>query len=185
MYGSPSGRPTGTVPGTWHGSPSILPVLLQEKGYLEVRLAQRPNGSTAWIKQVDVVLSSTPYRIVVHLARRRLDLYAAGKLALEAPVGVGTNRYPTPAGHFFVAFVAAAPSPAYGPFVLVTSGHSNSIGDWEESGDALIAIHGPIGADAEIGTSGAQVSHGCIRLHIPDLVRLRPVPAGSPVDIVP
>jgi lipoprotein-anchoring transpeptidase ErfK/SrfK len=67
---------------------------------------------------------------------------------------------------------------------MVTSAHSDSITDWEESGDAMIAIHGPLGAQAAIGTTGAAVSHGCIRLQLTDLSQLRVVPVGSPVDIV-
>ena len=65
---------------------------------------------------------------------------------------------------------------------MVTSAHSNTISDWEESGDAITAIHGPLGADAAIGTTGARVSHGCVRLHDADLIQLRDVPAGTPVD---
>jgi hypothetical protein len=61
----------------------------------------------------------------------------------------------------------------------------NSNTDWENSGDALIALHGPLGSDSQIGTTGAPVSHGCIRLHESDLEQLRPVPVGSPIDIVP
>jgi lipoprotein-anchoring transpeptidase ErfK/SrfK len=68
--------------------------------------------------------------------------------------------------------------------VMVSSAHSNTISDWESSGDALMAIHGPLGADAQIGTTGARVSHGCVRLHVADLVHLRVVPAGSPIDVV-
>jgi len=103
---------------------------------------------------------------------------------MNAPAGIGTTRDPTPTGNFFVAFFAAPPSSGYGAFVIVTSGHSNAISDFEESGDAVVAIHGPLGADRAIGTTGAQVSHGCVRLHESDLVQLRQVPAGSPVDIV-
>lgn len=64
---------------------------------------------------------------------------------------------------------------------MVTSAHSNTISDWEESGDAITAIHGPLGADAAIGTTGARVSHGCVRLHDADLIQLRDVPAGTPL----
>jgi hypothetical protein len=64
----------------------------------------------------------------------------------------------TPIGHFFVASFAPAPSSAWGPFVIVTSAHSNAITDWEESGDAVVAIHGPLGEDAEIGTTGADLA---------------------------
>jgi len=68
----------------------------------------------------------------------------------------------------------------------VTSAHSDAITDWENSGDAIIAIHGPItaGADALIGTTGAAVSNGCVRLHDADLAQLSGIPAGTPVDIV-
>lgn len=183
-YASPGGAVVGTVPGTWYGEPSVLPVITETDGYLQVRLAQRPNGSTAWIKQSSVTLGSTPYRIVVNVDTFHLMFYKSGALVLDAPAGVGTLQDPTPTGHFFVAFFAAAPSPAWGPYVMVTSGHSDAISDWEESGDAIVAIHGPLGADAEIGTTGARVSHGCVRLHVPALEELRVVPVGTPVDII-
>ncbi len=183
-YASPGGVQTGTVPGTWFGAPSALPVIAQDNGFLQVRLAQRPNGSTAWITASSATLSSTPYRIVVDLATEHLMLYKAGQLLMSAPAGIGTAQDPTPTGNFFVALYASPPSTAWGPFVMVTSGHSNAISDYEESGDAIVAIHGPLGADAAIGTSGARVSHGCVRLHDSDLVQLRSVPVGSPVQIL-
>jgi lipoprotein-anchoring transpeptidase ErfK/SrfK len=172
------------VPATWHSAPSTLPVIAQRPGWLQVRLAQRPNGSTAWVLAADVSLASSPYRIVIDLATTHLTLYRDGQPVLSVPAGVGTPAYPTPAGQYFVAFLAAPPSPGYGAFVMVTSAHSNTITDWESSGDAMVAIHGPLGSDRQIGTTGAAVSHGCVRLHESDLVQLRPVPVGSPVDIV-
>ena len=51
-------------------------------------------------------------------------------------------------------------------------------------GDAFTAIHGPLGADAAIGDTGGEISHGCVRLHVDDLARLAPVPLGAPVVIV-
>jgi len=169
---------------TWHSSPVFLPVVAIRSGYLDVRLATRPNDSTTWIRSAGVPLLRTPYRIVINLATRHLLLYRDGTLVLNAPAGIGTATDPTPTGHFFVAFFAAAPSPAWGPFILVTSAHSDAIGDWEASGDALVGIHGPIGANAEIGIDGARISHGCVRLLDSDLVKLRAVPDGSPIDIV-
>ena len=79
-----------------------------------------------------------------------------------------------------------SPGPGYGPFVLVTSDHSDTITDWENSGDAIIGIHGPITShdDSLIGTTGAAISHGCIRLHDADLAQLSVIPAGTPIDIV-
>jgi lipoprotein-anchoring transpeptidase ErfK/SrfK len=159
-------------------------VVGQQAGWVEVRLAQRPNGSTAWVPAADVTLATDPYFIVVDLTTTHLRLFKAGQEIASLPAGVGTPQVPTPAGQFFVALFASAPSPGYGAFVIVTSAHSDAISDWELSGDAITAIHGSLGADAAIGTTGARVSHGCIRLHNADLARLRDVPAGTPIDIL-
>jgi lipoprotein-anchoring transpeptidase ErfK/SrfK len=176
----------GTVPASWYERPSVLPVVATKPGWVEVRLAQRPNESTAWLPASDVTLSKTPYEIVVNLATTRLALYENGQLVFSAPAGVGTPSDPTPTGHYFVAFREQPPSPnpGYGPFILVTSAHSPAISDWEGSGDAVIGIHGPLGEDSQIGTSGARISHGCIRLHDQALERLTEVPAGTPIDVV-
>lgn len=123
-YSGPAGRRTGTVPGAWLGAASSLPVIAQDDGYLDVRLAQRPDGSTAWILATAVRLSVTPYRIVVDLHTEHLRLYKNGELVLDAPAGVGTAVDPTPTGNFFVALLERAPAPAWGPFIVVTSGHS-------------------------------------------------------------
>jgi lipoprotein-anchoring transpeptidase ErfK/SrfK len=183
-YASPNGPPTEIVPGSWYGVVSALPVIADTPGWYEVRLAQRPNQSTAWIRTAGVTLTSTPYRIVVNLTTMHLTLYDQGNPVLDAPAGIGALDDPTPTGAYFVAFFTQAPSSGYGPFVVVTSAHSDAIADWEGSGDAIIAIHGPLGLDAEIGTTGAAISHGCIRLHDTDLAQLRDIPAGSPIDIV-
>ncbi|HWE65826.1 MAG TPA: L,D-transpeptidase [Acidimicrobiales bacterium] len=183
-YAAPGGAKSVSIPAMWHGAISTLPVIWAKPGWLDVRLAQRPNGSTAWVRDSAVSLTSTPYRIVVNLKTTRIYLYKSGHMIFSAPAGVGTTADPTPTGQYFVAFFASPPSSGYGAFVLVSSAHSNTISDWEESGDALMAIHGPLGADSEIGTTGALVSHGCVRLHEADLLHLRQVPAGSPIDVV-
>jgi len=183
-YAAPNGAATGVVPGSWQGAPSVLPVIAESPGWLEVRLAQRPNGSTAWIRSAGIPLTASPYRIVVDLATMHLSLYDDGNLVMNAPAGIGLNSTPTPTGDFFVAFLESPPSAGYGPFIMVTSAHSNVIADFENSGDAIIGIHGPLGADAAIGTTGAQVSNGCIRLHDADLAQLEVVPPGSPIQII-
>jgi lipoprotein-anchoring transpeptidase ErfK/SrfK len=186
--GSPApGAPsTTTVPGSWYGYPSVLPVIAQTAGWLEVRLAQRPNESTAWVPTADVTLSTTPYRIVIDLTTEHLAVYQSGKEIDDFPAGIGTPDDPTVTGNFFMTMQVPPPDPSYGPFVLVTSAHSNSITDWDGSGDAIIAIHGPIDSydDSLIGTTGAQISHGCVRLHDSDLAQLASIPAGTPIDIV-
>ena len=185
-YASPGRLAAGTVPASWYQRPSVLPVIAVRPGWVEVRLAQRPDESTAWLPASDVRLSTTPYQIVVDLATTRLSLFDHGRLVFSAPAGVGTTDDPTPTGQYFVAFdePPPEPNPGYGPFILVTSAHSPTISDWEGSGDAVIGIHGPLGEDSEIGTSGAKISHGCIRLHDHALERLAKVPPGTPIDIV-
>jgi lipoprotein-anchoring transpeptidase ErfK/SrfK len=183
-YARPGGPRTGWIPGRWYGAQSVLPVIGSSPGWVQVRLAQRPNGSTAWVQDSQVELRSTPYRIVIDLATTHLTLYADGKRVFSTPAGVGTDSDPTPPGHYFVAFFEAPPTPGYGPFVIVTSAHSESISDWEKSGDAVIGIHGPLGGAYLIGKDGAKISHGCVRLSDPELLRLRMVPAGTPIDIL-
>jgi lipoprotein-anchoring transpeptidase ErfK/SrfK len=159
-------------------------VLAGQPGWIEVRLAQRPNESVAWLPATSIRLALDTYHIIIHLGTTQLQLFNHGQLMADFPVGIGVPSAPTPTGHFFVALFARPPSPGYGQFVMVTSAHSNTLSDWEESGDAIVAIHGSLGSDAAIGTTGAAVSHGCIRLHDADLLHLRDVPAGTPIDIV-
>jgi lipoprotein-anchoring transpeptidase ErfK/SrfK len=183
-FKSPGGPKDRNVPDRWHNEPITMPVILVDDGYYKVRLPGRPNGSTTWVKASQVLTGETPYQIVIDVKATHLRLYFKGKQILNAPVGVGTKSDPTPIGHFFVSFFAAPPIAGYGPFIMVTSAHSNSITDWEDSGDAMVAIHGPLGEQAAIGTKGARVSHGCIRMQIKDQGRLRVVPVGTPVNIV-
>jgi lipoprotein-anchoring transpeptidase ErfK/SrfK len=151
-----------------------------------VRLAQRPNGSTTWIPLSDVSLSTTPYHLILNLASEHLVVYEYGKEIMDFPAGVGAPDDPTVTGNFFITMRVSPPDAGYGPFVLVTSAHSDTISDWEDSGDAIIAIHGPITSydDQLIGTTGAAISHGCIRLHDADLAQLNVIPPGSPLDII-
>ncbi len=186
-YASPeAAAPDMTVPGTWYGYPSVLPVITTEPGWLDVRLAQRPNGSTIWVHQSDVTLSNTPYYIVLSLTTMHLQVFDNGALMFDFPAGVGAPDDPTPTGNYFMPMQYPSPGPGYGPFVLVTSDHSDTITDWENSGDAIIGIHGPITSydDSLIGTTGAAISHGCIRLHDADLAQLSVIPAGTPIDVV-
>ncbi len=181
---SPGGPSTQMVPGSWYKAASVLPVIAQRPGWVEVRLAQRPNESTTWVPKADVTLAQVAYRIVINLSTEHLQVFKSGTQVADFPAGIGTVDDPTPTGEFFLAFIAAPPSPGYGAFILATSAHSNVITDFDNSGDAITAIHGPLGADAAIGTTGAKVSHGCIRLHAADLLQLKDVPVGTPISIV-
>jgi lipoprotein-anchoring transpeptidase ErfK/SrfK len=184
-FSTPGGAQIGTV-GLWYGYRLVLPVVAEQPEWLQVRLPQRPNQSTAWVKAADVTLSSTSYRIVVSLSATHLTVYRAGFPILRFPAGIGTTATPTVTGSYFVAVHESHVAAPYGPFVLDTSAHSEAIQSWEGAGDAIIAIHGPITAtaDARIGTTGTRISNGCIRLHDSDLAQLAVIPVGTPVDIV-
>ena len=184
-YASPeSTTPTQTIAPTWGGAPSALPVVGQRKDWSEVRLVERPSGtSTAWLKSSSVTFSRTPYHVVVDLGSTRVVLFERSRVVLCAPAGVGTADHPTPTGHFFVALLARSPSPAYGPFVLVTSAMADTVTDWQQSGVPVITVAGPLGSAPAIGRTGARVTTGGVRLLDQDLERLRPLPAGTPVDI--
>ncbi len=173
-----------TIPASWSGATSSLPVIAEQGQRAEVRLLQRPNGTTAWIALASASLTYTPYHLYVDLSTNRLLLYNASKLVLRAPAGLGAPQTPTPAGSYFVALFAQSPSPSYGPFVIVTSAIADTITDWEQDGNPMVAITGPLDTEAAIAAGGGAVSQASIRLLADDLSRLRNVPAGTPVDVV-
>lgn len=179
----PDGDVNGSVDPDWHDVALAFPVIDQASGAVKIRLPGRPNGSTAWVPAEAVTVDTVAYRVEVDLSERRLWLYRNGDELISAPVGVGTDTNPTPTGEFFAAFHQQSPGGGYGPFVLVTTAHSETITDWEESGDAVVGVHGPLGSASEIGQTGAAVSHGCIRMHNSDLRALRVVPPGTPISI--
>lgn len=185
-FGRPGGAASGSVAAGTADGRLALPVIDQRPGWLRVRLPQRPNGLTGWLRLSDVGLTSTPYRIEVDALAARLRLFDRGVKILDVPAGVGTRDHPTPTGGFYVTRVAPPPRPGFGDVVLVTSAHSPTVTDFDSSVDASVAIHGPLDAasDAAIGSRGTRLSRACVRLHPGDLDRLRVVPPGSPVDIL-
>jgi len=179
-----SATATGSVPPTWSGATLGLPVIDIRQGRCDVRLLQRPNGLTAWIATSDVSLTRTDYHVVVDLAARRLFLYQRSKVVLQTPAVVGSPQYPTPTGHFFVALFAQAPDPTYGPFVIVTSAFATTVTDWEQGGDSMVAITGPLNTVTAIQDGGAPLSRGGIRVVDSAMARLRDIPAGTPIDVL-
>jgi lipoprotein-anchoring transpeptidase ErfK/SrfK len=170
-----------TVPATWYGYPSALPVVAQSHNRLKVRLAQRPDETETWIDKSKAVLTVTHWAIVVDIPQHWLYVFRYGQQVESFPVGDGAPGTPTPTGTYFVAFHAPPNGPGYGSVMLETSAHSRVIAHFEGGNDAIIAIHGPVGSDAEIGTRGASISNGCIRMHEWDLRQVASVINGSPV----
>src|SRR5262249_36529808 len=150
----------------YYDRPTTLPVIGQQVGWVNVRLAPKPNGQTIWLKRDDVDVGKTPWMIIIHVASARLQLYKENELVMDAPVGVGTSATPTVLGDYFMTFMQSPADSSYGPWVMVTSGHSEVIKVWQGFPDGILAIHGPIGSDGIIGDTGAHISNGCIRMHV-------------------
>jgi hypothetical protein len=185
-FDAPGGKQIGSL-GQWYGYQMTVPLVERRGDWYLVRLPQRPNGSTAWVKAGDVYLSRSVYRIVINRSQAKLTLFQDGWPVMTAPVGLGKAKTPTPLGYFFVAIIETPGPHGYGPIVLDTSAHSEAIKSWKGSGDAVIAIHGPISSksDAQIGSNGTFISNGCVRMHEADQNRLFGITPGTPVDIMP
>lgn len=183
-FDAPDGTPTQEVDHLYYDVPTALPVIDQADEWVQVRLPEKPNGQTAWLKLADVEIGKTPWKVEINLTTSHLKAWKAGELVLDAPVGIGTDATPTVTGEFFITFLQAAPKPAYGPFVIITSGHSEVIQSWEGFPDGILGIHGPIGSEAAIAAGGGKMSNGCIRMLIKDQWKLADLQPGSPLSIV-
>jgi lipoprotein-anchoring transpeptidase ErfK/SrfK len=118
----------------------------------------------------------TNMEIVVNRAARRLTVYRGGRTIFQAPVGVGKPSTPTPAGHFWITeSFGGFNNPAYGPWAFGTSDYS-TISDWP--GGGIVGMHGTNEPQLVPG----DPSHGCIRLHNSDVLRLKSlVQVGTPL----
>jgi hypothetical protein len=146
-------------------TPTALPVVGSAQGpsggnWLHVRLPTRPNGSTGWIPASAGRLRTTGWRIVVHRAARRADVFFATRRRASFPVVVGKPATPTPLGSFFVVEkVRLAPGVTEGPWALPISAYSNVLQTYA-GGRGEVGLHGTVGLDEPLGSAS---SHGCIR----------------------
>jgi len=148
--------------------------------HYKVQLPIRPNGSTGWVRAVDVRLRPVLTRITVDLSQRRITLFHDGQVALIATAVIGAPSTPTPTGRFYVnqRLRTANPIGGFGPGAVGISAFSPVLLNWPQGGP--IAIHG---TDAP-GLIGSAVSHGCLRVHNRDALRfLRLAVEGTPVEI--
>lgn len=180
---------TLTYPMLYNGDPMApLPLVLLVKDapenkcdWLEVYLAQRPNGSTGWIRRADVDVTSHRYRIDAHLSDFELDVFDNGESIGSYSIAVATEDTPTPGGMFYTNMLLQPPDPDgdYGPYAYGLSGYSEVLTSFN-GGDGQLGIHGT-NQPEKIGT---QVSHGCIRLTNEDITELAmKLPLGVPVHI--
>lgn len=166
---------------------TLAPMLVHDarrwngSAWYEVFLPLRPNGTTAWVHEADIVLREMDERIEVDLSDRLLRHFVGDELAHRFSVGVGTSGTPTGVGEFYVWVKVPYedPNQAYGIMALGLSGFSPVLSDWP--GEGRMAIHGTPNA----GDRGRPVSHGCVRVYNEDMEDLVDVPLGTPVEIRP
>lgn len=143
------------------GERTVLPVIGATTRWLHVRLPGRPNGSSGWIRRAATVESTTPWRLVVELGRRRVVAYRMGRAVLTARAVVGKPSTPTPRGEYFVEEDVRLRSADVGaPFALALSARSNVLQEFD-GGPGQVALHGLANVGGRLGTAA---SHGCIRL---------------------
>jgi lipoprotein-anchoring transpeptidase ErfK/SrfK len=127
--------------------------------------------------------------IVIDRTAHTLKLYDGKRLVRTFPVAVGQPIYPTPAGIWSIKDKQLNPwwyPPTYDAWAKglkpVPPGPGNPLGTrWMGLTAPGVGIHGT-DADTSIGYS---LSHGCIRMHVPDAEWLYPhVHVGTPVVIL-
>lgn len=163
---------------------TVLPLLGhggRGDAWLRVRLPGRPNGHAGWISAGRTRLTTTPWRIVVSLAARRVIVFREGRVVRRFAAIVGKASTPTPRGNFFVEeALRLSPSAPGAPFALATSARSNVLQEFD-GGPGQIALHG---TDNLSGTLGTAASHGCVRLAPRAVAWLASrIGAGVPVSI--
>ncbi len=150
--------------------------------FIRVLLPLRPNGSIGWVRASDVTLDRMPYRVIINESVNTLTVEGQDGVVLSTKVALGTNNTPTPTGLFYVKEIVpqANPNGGLGPIALGLSGLSEELRTYS-GGFGRVAIHGT-NAPGKIGT---DVSHGCVRIDNPTILRLaKLLPLGTPVEII-
>jgi len=163
------------------GAPQVFLVKDRRDGWLDVLLPVRPNGSRGWIKESDVALSPTAYRVRVELEAHRVTVWKGPDVVLSEAVGVGRANAPTPKGEYYITELLRPPDPngVYGPYAFGLSGFSDAYQTFA-GGPGTLGLHGT----NDPASVGRDVSAGCIRMRNTAITKLAfELPVGSPVEI--
>jgi lipoprotein-anchoring transpeptidase ErfK/SrfK len=166
---------------TGFGSPEVLLVVNHVPGWLGVVSTEGGNNRVAWIAQSAASLHRVPWELKVSLPARRLTVLKGGHVVARYTVAIGAPGAPTPTGRFAVTDRLQTGDPAgpYGCCILALSAKSpHAIQGW--SGGNRIAIH----STPESSSIGEPVSHGCVRVTLPEgRWLLAHIPLGTPTLI--
>jgi len=172
---------------TEDGTDELVAVLARRvdsrgKSWLRVRLPIRPNNTTGWIPE-DALgpLHRVRTWLRIDTGSFHVSLVRSGRVVFRAQIGVGRSQWPTPRGDFYIRSRLSGYGPEgsfYGPIAFGTSAHSDKLTDWPAGG--IVGIHGT----SLPALIPGRISHGCVRLRNPDILRLdRRMPVGTPVTI--
>jgi lipoprotein-anchoring transpeptidase ErfK/SrfK len=163
------------------GSPVVVWVKRQSGKWLGVVSPTSGNNRLGWIRASATSLSRVNYEIKVSLSKRHVFVFYRGHRIESYLIAIGMPDAPTPTGDYAVTdrLNTGDPSGPYGCCILATSALApHVIQDW--SGGNRIAIH----STPETSSIGHNVSHGCMRLTLPEGQWLiTHVPLGTPVII--
>ncbi|MGH1525976.1 L,D-transpeptidase family protein [Leifsonia sp. L25] len=180
VYGSPDGAVTETLANPQpSGAPLTFLVASTQGAWLQVDLAQRPNGSTGWVKADGVTLHSLVYSLHASTEQNTLTLLKNGTPVKTYTAATGTGGTPTPHGSFYITELLQPTNDGYGPYAFGLSAFSDVLSSFG-GGPGQIGLHGTNDA----GSIGHSASHGCIRLANPDITELATLlPLGTPITI--
>jgi len=150
------------------------------RAWVRIRLAVLPNSTTGWVPRGALTAFQKVHkRMVISQRALRATLYSHGRQIFSARVGVGQPQWPTPRGEFYIREkLSGYYAPAYGPRAFGLNAKSNTLIDWP--GGGFVGIHGT----NEPQILPGRVSHGCVRMRNPAILRLfRLMPLGTPVSI--
>ena len=147
-------------------------------------LPDRPNGSSGWIREDFVRLSTSSWRVTINRATHLVSVYSSGRMLRSFSSVIGAPATPTPRGLYAIYEKLPQPNPKgfLGPWALHLTAFSNVLLNYG-GGPGRVAIHGRDGASLAdpLGTSR---SHGCIRVDDPNIIWMASVvPLGTPVLI--
>jgi lipoprotein-anchoring transpeptidase ErfK/SrfK len=179
---SPAGPKLATqLTTTTFGSPAVLLVRRVRGSWLGVLSPQAGNARLGWIPESAVALSRVQWKLEVSLAKRQVTVLHRNKVLKRFTIAIGRPTAPTPTGYFQVTdrLDTHDPTGPYGCCILALSAEApHAIQGWD--GGNRIAIH----STPETSSIGLPVSHGCMRLTLPEGQWLIDhIPLGTPTII--
>ena len=185
-----SGHVLGTITRkTQFGSPTVVPVVRRQGGWLGVINLLAGNGHLGWIPVSATSLTGVGWRIYISLDRQQITVLYGNEVVRRIPTSTGVPGAATPAGHFAVTDRLAT-GVEYGPYgcciLALSATQPLHLSDWD--GGNRIAIH----ATDDTAALGHPASHGCAHVsdaegswlleHIPDgtlvVIANRPLQRG-------